>query len=96
MKEFAKLNQPIGSDGGVVVGAVSGGIDEQFISVKAEVELKYPTAKAVEPLTAVVDKLVDKLEAVIPGDQLAMAAEAKAEAKAAILKIIAELAAKAS
>lgn len=65
-------------------------MDEQFISV----ELKYPTAKLVEPITKVADSAIDKLEELIPGDQKAYAAKLKEQVRQEIAKIFAEQVAK--
>jgi len=56
------VSQKVGGDGAVAVLAIDP--DGGTINV----ELKYPVAKLVEPVNAVIDSAIDKIEGVIPGD----------------------------
>ena len=89
MREIIKFEKEVGTDGAKVAGAV--GVDESTLKVQLTAE--YPIAKIVDPVMVVVDQLVDKLEKLIPGDQIAMATQAKADARAAVVKAISEAAA---
>ena len=86
MKQLAQVEQAVGGDGAKLNGAL--GIDQS--DIVAQVEVRYPIAKVIDPVMEIVDKLVDKLEAVIPGDQKGMAMQAKADARAAIVKALSE------
>lgn len=86
MREIASFEQGIGGDGGKVQGKL--GVEGSDLT--AQVNVKYPIAKIIDPVMGVVDGLVDKLEAVIPGDQKAMAAQAKLDAREAIIKALSE------
>lgn len=86
MKSLAKFEQKIGGDGAELKGNV--GIDAS--DVVAQVEIRYPLAKVIDPVMGVVDGLVDKLEKLIPGDQTGLAAQAKIDARAAIVKALSE------
>lgn len=57
---------------------------------KLAVQVSYPLEKIVEPLTSVVDKVVDKLEQFIPGDQTGLAAQIKADARKELAELLAE------
>lgn len=87
MKEFVKFEQEIGGDGAIAKGAV--GIEG--VNLKAMVEITYPALKVIDPVLKQVDNLVDKLEKLIPGDQLEMAAKAKVEYREALAKALAEI-----
>lgn len=86
MKVLAKFEQPIGADGGKAGGALGVEGDQ----LKVEISATYPLAKVIDPVMGVVDDMVDKLEKLIPGDQLAMAAQIKLDARAAIVKALSE------
>lgn len=86
MKEFINHEASLGGEGAKF--GVKVGVEEEFIKLDASVS--YPIAKVVEPVMGVVDTLVDKLEKLIPGDQTAMAAQAKIDARAAIVKALSE------
>lgn len=86
MKKLISFEQPIGGDGANAAGAV--GIEGS--NLKAEVSIVYPIEKIIEPAAKVIDDLVDKLEKLIPGDQTAMAAQAKADSRAALVKALSE------
>lgn len=89
MRELFKFEKEVGTDGAKVAGAV--GVEESTLKVQLTAE--YPLAKIINPVMVEVDQLVDKLEKLIPGDQSAMATQAKADARAAIVKAISEAAA---
>lgn len=85
MKELGKFEQEL-VDGGKAKAAI--GVEGVMLS--AQISVQYPIAKIVEPALAAVDTLVDKLEALIPGDQKALAAKAKQEARDLIVASLAE------
>lgn len=73
----------VGGDGAMAGAYVEGG----NVVIKAS----FPLEKAVEPLNKVIDQAIDKLESVIPGDwDKALLEPIRAEAKAALLKLISE------
>lgn len=84
MKELVSFEQALGGDGAKLHGKV--GVVSTDLTV--QVAVAYPVEKIIEPAMKVIDGLVDKLEALIPGDQKSMAASAKADARAAILKAL--------
>ena len=86
MKNLASFEQAIGGDGGKLQGKL--GVEGKDLT--AQISVKYPIEKVVEPVLTVVDQLVDKLEALIPGDQKNMAAQAKIDAREAIVKALTE------
>lgn len=62
-------------------------VEEETLSLQVAVE--YPLAKVVEPVMKGIDKLLDKLEAVIPGDwDKPMIEKLKAEAREEIIELI--------
>lgn len=85
-KQLLAFEKEIGGDGAKAAGAIGVEGDQ----LKASVAVTFPLAKVIEPVGTVIDQLVDKLEALIPGDQKAMAAQAKADARAAIVKALSE------
>lgn len=74
----------IGKDFGGDGAHVALGVEEDKMYLK----VTLPLSKVVEPCSMVIDQLIDKLEKIIPGDQLAMAAQAKADAKAQLVKLL--------
>lgn len=64
MKKLASIDKAIGSDGLEIEAAV--GVETS--NIKAVVQVTYPIEKVVEPATKVANKLLDKLEKLIPGD----------------------------
>lgn len=86
MKDIVSFEQGIGGDGATLKGSL--GVEGETLS--AQVQVSFPIEKIVEPAMKVVDDLVDRLEKLIPGDQTAMAASAKADARAALLKAFSE------
>jgi len=55
------------------------------------VKIGYPIAKLISPITDVLDAAIDKLEAAIPGDwDKALLEPIRAEAKAALVKVLSE------
>lgn len=85
MKEFTSINKPLGADGNFKAAL---GLEGQMLTAK--IEVGYPVAKLAEPILKAGDDLVDKIEALIPGDQKAMATAAKADFRAAVMKLITE------
>jgi len=85
MKEFTSINKPLGADGNFKAAA---GLDGAMLIAK--IEVGYPVEKLLSPILDAGDKLVDKIEALIPGDQKAMAQAAKEDFRAAIMKLITE------
>jgi hypothetical protein len=57
---------------------------------KLAVQVSYPLEKIIEPLTSVVDKVVDKLEQFIPGDQTGLAADIKKQAREELAQLLAD------
>lgn len=86
MKNLISFDQDLGGDG----AKLNGGLGVAGDQLQAQVSVSYPIAKIIEPAAKVIDQLVDKLEALIPGDQKAMAASAKADARAALVKALSE------
>jgi len=86
MKELVKFEKEVGGDGAKAAGVIKVEGDQ----LKATVEIGMPLSKVVEPVMTQFDKLVDKLEALIPGDQKAMAATLKAEAREELVKLLSE------
>lgn len=91
MKDLVKFEKEIGGDGAKASGSLS--VDASVI--QASVVVSYPIAKVVEPILKAGDQLVDKLEALIPGDQKLVAAQLKQELREEVMKLIQEQAAKA-
>lgn len=87
MKEFVKFEKEIGGDGAKVEGVL--GVEQS--TLKLAVSASYPIAKIVDPVMVAFDQLVDKLEQLIPGDQTVLAAQAKAEARTAVVKALSEV-----
>ncbi len=85
-KSLISFENDLGGDGAKVAGGLGVAGDQ----LQADVRVTYPIAKIIEPAAKVIDGLVDKLEALIPGDQKAMAASAKADARAALIKALSE------
>jgi len=86
MKNIVSVDKPIGDDGLAVKGAL--GVDKS--DLVAQVEARFPIAKVVEPAMKVIDGMVDKIEALIPGDQKQLAANLKAEAREELIKMLSE------
>lgn len=83
MGKIAGIEQQL-SDAGKVSAELA--LENKMLKLKISGEYAYPAEKVLDPALAIIDQLVDKLEAVIPGDQKAMAQEAKADARAAVMK----------
>lgn len=92
MKDLVKFDHAIGAEGQDLKGSAGGslGVDGSDLVAQVQVQARYPIAKVIEPAMGVLDGLVDKLEALIPGDQKALAAAAKADARAALVKALSE------
>lgn len=86
MKRIAGFEQDLGTHGGKAKGDL--GIDGNDAVI--QIQARYPLQAIIEPVGRVIDQLVDKLEAVIPGDQKEMAAKAKAEVRAQLVKALSE------
>lgn len=77
------VEQAVGGDGAKAGLYVEG--DQLTIKVG------YPIAKLVSPITDVIDAAIDKIEALVPGDwDKALLEPIRAEAKAALVKVLAE------
>lgn len=86
MKELFSKEFEIGSD---AKGKAVLGVDAQ--NLQANVMVAYPVAKIIEPLTSTVDKALDKLEDLIPGDwDKAIIEKVKEEYKEKLLELISE------
>lgn len=87
MKDLLKFEQGVGGDGGKVAGSV--GVDQS--DLVAQVQVRYPLAKVVEPATSALDKLLDKLKAAIPGSwDDALIDKFKAEYKEDLVELLSE------
>lgn len=87
MKKLLDFDKELGGDGGKVEGAL--GIDGDHLS--AQVAVKYPLAKVVEPATKALDKALDKLEKLIPGDwDKPLIEKIKVEYKEELIELLAE------
>lgn len=84
-KTIYSHKQKLGSDG-EVSGAL--GIQGDKLRIEASVAYEKPIGEIVEPVMKVADQFVDKLEQWIPGDQKAMAAEAKADLRKALVNAL--------
>lgn len=88
MKEIVKFDKALGDSG----AKASGGLVVKDGSLTAQIEVSYPVIKIVEPVTKVLDKAIDKLEALIPGDwDKALLENVKKEYKEELAKLIAEV-----
>ena len=86
MKELFGKEFDLGSD-----GKAKALVGVEAANLKAEVSVTYPIAKIVEPLFEQVDKALDKLEQLIPGDwDKAIVAKAKEEIRETVLELLAE------
>ena len=88
-KQLFQVEKELGGDG----AKAAAGLSVSGEALELGIKVTYPLAKIVEPAGLIIDQLVDKLEALIPGDQKAMAAQAKADARAALVKALSEAAA---
>lgn len=87
MKKLIGFNEEIGGDGLVVGGQV--GVEAS--SLKLELSASFPIAKIIEPATAAVDSLIDKLKAAIPGNwDDVILDQAKQEYKEELVKLLSE------
>lgn len=87
MKVIADIKKPIGGDGAEASGALvlDGGM------LKGQIEVSYPLAKALDPVNKIIDSMIDKIEAAVPGDwDKALLEPIRVEAKAALLKLLSE------
>lgn len=87
MKTIAEYNHQIGEQGQAVAIAA---IDKSDLVVRVQMEFRQPVAPIVDKVMGPVDALIDKLEALIPGDQKAIATAGKAEIREQVLKILSE------
>lgn len=90
MKKLVGYEHDFG--GGDVKGKASAqvAIDATDIVMEIAATGRVPVEKIAKPAFDVIDNLVDKIEQWIPGDQKAMAAELKKDARELLLKLIAE------
>ena len=58
--------------------------------LKLQIGASMPIEKIAEPMFKVIDSAIDKIEKLIPGDQTALAATLKAEARAELVKLLSE------
>jgi len=72
----------VGGDG----AQLAVGIDQQDLALS----VKFPVVKIVDKVMPAVDAVIDKLEALIPGDQSELAAKLKAQARDEVLKLLTE------
>lgn len=87
MKSLVSFDKEIGGDGAHASGAL--GVDgDQLV---AQVAVKYPLAKVIEPATKALDGLLDKLKAAIPGSwDDALIDKFKADYKDDLVKLLSE------
>lgn len=86
MKELISKEFEIGSD---AKGKALVGIENA--NLVAEVNVTYPIAKIIEPVTKAVDSALDKLEDLIPGDwDKAIIEKIKEEYKEKLIELLAE------
>lgn len=85
MKQLAAYSHQIGDKGSAQASAAVDGSD---LVIEAKVQYRQPIQPLVDKVMGPVDQLIDKLEALIPGDQKSLAAGAKADARAAIVKAL--------
>lgn len=86
MKNLFAVNQAIGGDGANLVGGL--GVDG--VNLQVNLEVTYPIAKIITPVMAIVNKLIDELEQLIPGDQTVLAATLKTAAQAELVQLLSE------
>jgi ATP-dependent protease HslVU (ClpYQ) peptidase subunit len=87
MRKIVSFEQAIGGDGAKAQGGLV--IDQGF--AKLQVEVLYPLDKALAPAMGVLDVLVAKIEAAIPGDwDKALLEPIKEEAKKKLLEMLSE------
>lgn len=87
MRELAKIDHAL-SEQGSVAGVL--GVEGSDLTAEVTLKYKYPIAKMVDPVMRAADALIDKIEAVIPGDQKAYAAKLKAEFRDDVVKLLSE------
>lgn len=86
MKKLVGVEKGLGSDGEIEAQL---GVEAQHFV--AQVAVKYPVAKVIEPATKAVDNLLDKLKNLIPGDwDNAPIDKVKEEYKEQLIKLISE------
>lgn len=90
MKKIVGIDQEFG--GGDVKGSVGAQLSIEGSDLVADVSLKgkIPLEKVLVPVNKVIDQIIDKVEALIPGDQTALAAGLKADAHAQLVKLLSE------
>lgn len=65
MKSLVSASQPVGGDGAMASESLS--LDDAG-NIVADVQLKYPVAKLLKPVTDELEVIKQKIEAAIPGD----------------------------
>jgi hypothetical protein len=92
MKKIVGYDHEFGGENADVKGVVGGQLAVEGSDLVAEVSVKakMPLAKIVDPAMRVVDSLIDKVDAWIPGDQKELAAKFKAEARDELVKALSE------
>lgn len=93
MKKIVGIDHDFGN--GDVKGSAAGqlGVEGSDLVAEVAVKARYPLEKVVAPAMKVVDDLIDKVEKLIPGDQTALAAGLKADAKKQLVALLSEPAA---
>jgi len=86
MKDIVGKDFEIGADGGQGHAALV--VEDGMLKIKGEAG--YPVQKIVAPLALLVDKFLDKVEQLLPGDQKALAEKLKAEAHEELGKLFAK------
>lgn len=88
MKPLAEVKKEFGTNAEV---SASIGVEGEDLVIQAAGKFKKPIAEIVEPITKAANDFVDKIEALIPGDQKVLAETAKTELREVIVKAIASL-----
>lgn len=86
MKKLVGIDQSFGGDG----AHLKAELGVEGANLRALVAVDYPLEKVLNPIFVGVDKAVDALEGVIPGDQKAIAEQLKAKIREEALKYVSE------
>lgn len=86
MKQIVGIDQEIGGDG----AKLNAQLGVEASNLKLELSVTYPLEQVLTPVNTVIDNLIDKVEALIPGDQKALAEGLKTDAKAQLVKLLSE------
>lgn len=91
MKKLVGYDHDFGGNGDVKGSAgAQVGIEGSDIVAEVVAKARVPIEKVAQPAFKVIDDIVDKVESWIPGDQKAIAAGLKADARAQLVKLLSE------